>query len=301
MKIIGYEKIFKELIRLNIDNKLPKKFIISGKKGIGKSSFAKKLINFLLSSKAFSDIESSDYLSFNKYPLNLNKFTNQNFFNVDIADDKNFIEIDQIRTLIKHSQKKSLNNFSRFVLINNIELMNKNASNALLKILEEPNDDMYFILTHNSQYKILETIKSRCLNFNVFFTFDQTIKITNEVLNINIEDYLSKSLIHKYTSVGELIFLYNFSINNKIDLRHISLGDLINHIIDHKLYKADKNLLNLSINLIEAQFYENYLISKDIKFYNFYKYFTNKFFQANRFNLDLESLFLEVKSKRINE
>ena len=246
-----------------------------------------KLINFLLSSKAFSDIGSSDYVSFNNYPLNLNKFINQNFFNVDIADDKNFIEIDQIRTLIKHSQKKSLNNFSRFVLINNIELMNKNASNALLKILEEPNDDMYFILTHNSQYKILETIKSRCLNFNVFFTFDETIKITNEVLNINIEDYLNKSLIQKYTSVGELIFLYNYSINNKIDLRYISLDDLINHIIDHKLYKTDKNLLNLSINLIEAQFYENYLISKDIKFYNFYKYFTNKFFQSNRFNLYL--------------
>ena len=45
-KIYGYEDLFSYFVKLNLDHKLPNKFIISGKKGIGKSSFAYHLINY---------------------------------------------------------------------------------------------------------------------------------------------------------------------------------------------------------------------------------------------------------------
>ena len=71
--------------------------------------------------------------------------TNTNFILIDITPEKN-IEINQIRELITSLNKSSFNNKPRFVLIDNIEFLNNNAINALLKILEEPNYNVYFIL-----------------------------------------------------------------------------------------------------------------------------------------------------------
>ena len=65
--------------------------------------------------------------------------------------DKRNIEINQIRELINFCNKSSLNDKPRFVLIDNLEFMNLNSNNALLRTLEEPNDDIYFILISNSK------------------------------------------------------------------------------------------------------------------------------------------------------
>ena len=48
------------------------------------------------------------------------------------------IDIKQVRQLITNMTKTSLNTKPRFVLIDNIEFLNLNSINALLKILEEP-------------------------------------------------------------------------------------------------------------------------------------------------------------------
>ena len=47
-KIYGYDDIFNFLVNLYSKQKLPNKFIISGKKGIGKSTFAYHFINYVL-------------------------------------------------------------------------------------------------------------------------------------------------------------------------------------------------------------------------------------------------------------
>jgi DNA polymerase-3 subunit delta' len=78
---------------------------------------------------------------------------------------KKSIDINQIRNLILNLNKSSFNTKPRLVLIDNIELLNINSVNALLKIVEEPNENIYFILINNK--KILPTLKSRCLNYNI--------------------------------------------------------------------------------------------------------------------------------------
>ena len=50
------------------------------------------------------------------------------------------IDISQIRNLILNLSKSLFNNKPRFVLIDNIELLNNNSTNSLLKILEEPGE-----------------------------------------------------------------------------------------------------------------------------------------------------------------
>ena len=108
-----------------------------------------------------------------KVPSN---FSSPNFFLVRPKEDKKNIEIDQIRELIGFCNKSSFNDKPRFVIIDDIEYLNLNSSNALLKILEEPNNGIYFILINNSS-KILSTIKSRCLTFNISFNFMLKFKI----------------------------------------------------------------------------------------------------------------------------
>ena len=75
------------------------------------------------------------------------------------------------------------------MLIDNIELLNINSINALLKILEEPNDNINFILINNNK-KILPTLKSRCLNFKIQLTTSQSFDITNKILNTNCMNLL---------------------------------------------------------------------------------------------------------------
>ena len=75
----------------------------------------------------------------------LNK-SNPNFFLIDINADKKFIDINQIRDLISKLNKSAFNYKPRFILVDNIEFLNLNSVNALLKILEEPSTNTYFIL-----------------------------------------------------------------------------------------------------------------------------------------------------------
>ena len=49
---------------------------------------------------------------------------------------KKIYDINQIRELISNLNKSSFNNKPRFILIDNIEFLNKNSINALLKILK---------------------------------------------------------------------------------------------------------------------------------------------------------------------
>ena len=300
-KLFGYEKIFEDLINNYIKNTFPTKLLLSGPKGIGKSTFAQYFINFILYNNSIINKKNIDYNTFLNCSNILNKYLNQNFLYINLLEDKKAIEIDQIRSLIKSSQKKSLNSNKRFILIDNVEKLNKHSSNALLKILEEPYDDMFFLLILDSQSKILETIKSRCLIFNINFYYEKTLDIASKALNLSINDYISRNMLNNYMSVGDIIYLYNFSNNNNIDLKNISLKDYVNFIVNDKLYKKDPGILFFLVRLIEFFFYQNFLYTKNIKYYNLYKYFSLKFFNAYKYNLDFEILFLEIKKKVFNE
>ena len=180
INLFEHKEIFNQLYKLYKNDKLPNKILLSGEKGIGKSTLAYHLINFVLSENEEQpyDYENNIINSDNKsYKLIQNK-SNPNFHLIDVLEDKKNIDINQIRELITNLNKSSFNKKKRFVLIDNIELLNLNSINALLKILEEPNENINFILINNSR-RLLPTLKSRCLNFKVFLTKDQSIRIVN--------------------------------------------------------------------------------------------------------------------------
>ena len=107
---------------------------------------------------------------------------------IDVNDGKKLIDIDQIRNLITKLNKSSFNNKPRFVLIDNINLLNINSINALLKILEEPNKNINFILINNNK-KILSTLLSRCINFKINLSNKDYLKILNKLLNNDLNNF----------------------------------------------------------------------------------------------------------------
>ena len=81
---------------------------------------------------------------------------------------------------------------------------------------------------------------------------------------------------------------------------HIS--KFLNILIDNGYYKKNKSIKNLLINFIELFFLKEYKLSstKNTLLY-FYYNFIDKINNTEKFNLDEESLFLEFKSKLLNE
>ena len=187
LKLFGYKENFNHLANLFNKANLPSKIILSGPEGIGKSTFAYHFINYALSmdeSDAY-DIDKNEIFSTNKSFNLLNNKTHPNFFSVDLIEAKKNIEISQIRSMIEYTNKSSFNNKPRFILINNIEFLNINSANALLKVLEEPNKGVFFILIHNNSKKIKDTITSRCINFKLNLSFNEINKISTKLIKFH--------------------------------------------------------------------------------------------------------------------
>ena len=291
---------FDELKKLYLEKKLPNKILLSGEKGIGKCTMSYHLINYILSFEENYSYDFNNYkinLENKSFKLVLNK-SNPNFHLIDVAEDRKNIDINQIRNLIFNLNKSSFNSNPRFVLIDNIELLNNNSVNALLKILEEPNDNINFILINNNK-KILPTLTSRCLNFKISITYNQSIKIVNDILNLNIYDLLNIDLINNYSTPGQLLSIISLGEVNNIDLKNTDLKGFLSIMIKEKYYKKDIRFNGILYSLIEFYFRKN-LSKNDIKLMSIKNSFLKKINNMKIFNLDDEAFFIEFHDKVLN-
>ena len=300
IKLFGLEKYFSEMIDLYENDKLPSQIILSGQKGLGKSTLSYHFINYILSK---NEEFSYNYKSFeinsknHSFKTVLNR-SNPNFILIDIDADKKFIDINQIRKLISNLNKSSFNSKPRFVLIDNIEYLNVNSVNALLKILEEPSKNTHFILINNNK-KILPTLFSRCINFKIKLSNHETFTIADKLLGGKLDDFINKDLINYYISPGNIYNLSLFGKNNKYDLANTNLEKFLNTLIDNKYYKKDNLIRYMIFDLIE--FYFNKInCSFSSKISDKYSYFLKRISDTRKFNLDDETLFLEFKENILN-
>jgi len=186
-KTIGHFSQKKEIENNISNNKISHAYLFSGPEHIGKFFFAKEICFALLcpnkmcktchicrqiESLTHPDFLVIDKLYIDKISTNLeeiSKYSNtsqKHRKNSSIKTDT--ITIDDIRELQKQLQTKPLNQY-KICLINNIERINIEATNAFLKNIEEPNSNTIFILTTSQENNLLETLKSRLriLHFNL--------------------------------------------------------------------------------------------------------------------------------------
>jgi DNA polymerase-3 subunit delta' len=302
-QLYGLNYFFNEIISLYNSKKMPTKILLTGKKGLGKSTLAYHIINCILSNTEDFKYDSNKLTINNKnksFKL-LQNNSHPNFYLIDLLNDKKNIDVAQIREMITYTNKSTFNDKARFILIDNIENLNKNSVNALLKIIEEPNENIFFILINNNEKYILPTLKSRCLTFKINLTFNQSMLVSNEILNENIFDLINHDLISYYNTPGEIVNLIIFSKDKSIDLRDYTLVNFLNLLINNRYYKKNKFVKSLLVNFIELFFLKEYKLSKTKKsLLIFYHNFINKIHNTEKFNLDEESLFLEFKSKLLN-
>lgn len=125
--------------------------ILYGPSGSGAFSIANELSLILLNLQ-------QDELSY--YPY---------FSVIEKQKDKSEISINQIRAVINELSKTTTgnNNLRRVVIIRDAQLMNVEAQNALLKVLEEPPSDTLLILTSTQLHDLLPTVVSRMQHIKV--------------------------------------------------------------------------------------------------------------------------------------
>lgn len=141
--IIGHERQKEQLTRAIDSNNIPHAYLFSGINGIGKKLVAKRAAKFLL-----------------------NQTTESHPDLVQIAPENNTITIDQIREVKNQLKFSPLEGSRRVIIVDQAELMNTNAANAALKILEEPPPGNHFFLITATPSQLLPTIISRCQKLN---------------------------------------------------------------------------------------------------------------------------------------
>ena len=303
LKLIGFNNNLFEFVNMHKRNILPNKILLTGKKGIGKSTFAYHFINYLFSDKEEFSYNMNEMLinqSNRSYKLLFNN-THPNFFKVSLNSEKKSIDINQIREMILFINKSTFDNNKKIILIDDVEYLNINAANSLLKSLEEPSENTYFILIHNSSKKIIETIKSRCIEFKFFLNSSDVRTVVNNYFNDEIYDQLSNDFKYNLTSSFDFINLINLLNKYKLEIPSINVEFFLKYVISNNLFKKEEFLKNNFKVFMEIFFKKKILLLKDMNIYNLYNYFNKKYYFVDKFNLDTESYLIEFNNKALNE
>lgn len=165
--------------RRYLDASLHSGLLLRGSQGLGKRAFAKLFSATLLCDRLASQVSKADGGLFDA-PLDssalvqacgecascqlLKAGTHPDIHLLMPEDGKKAISVDQVRDLIEVMQKTPQVASNKLAVIDPADLMNENASNALLKVLEEPSQNSYFILVADHFERLLPTIRSRCFS-----------------------------------------------------------------------------------------------------------------------------------------
>tara|TARA_Y100000590_G_scaffold345869_1_gene395812 strand:+ start:7138 stop:8082 length:945 start_codon:yes stop_codon:yes gene_type:complete len=302
-KIYVFEEVLLNLNNLYKNNNLPNKILFSGASGIGKSTLAYHLINLIFSkNEDFKyDLTNLEIKEFNKSYSLINTNSHPNFFLLEKKTDNKNIEISQVRDMINFTNKSSFNNEERIILIDGIENLNKNSLNALLKVIEEPNENVFFILIFDNTKFISDTLRSRCIKFNLNMSFEKSVETTNKIINSNVSDIISSDLIHYYNTPGDFINLLNFANDKNINLLELNLKDFVKFMIQDSDYKKNSFIQKNIFKFIELYFNNLIKINTSNKLHYLYFEFIKKISDVKKYNLDFESLIIEFKTKVLNE
>jgi len=248
--LYGYKNYFATFSTLYEKGLLPNNILISGKKGLGKSTFVYHFVNFLLSKNEKHSYNVNN-LSINENNLSykqLNDGIHPNLFIIDDNELNKDIKIEKTRNLIAFINKSTYSKDLKIVIIDNSENLNLNSMNALLKVLEETAKNTYFFVINSNSHKILNTFKSRFSEFK-----------------INLKHKDKEEIILSLLSQYNIILPDRSIISNFL---HESPGNFIN--IYNEFLSLDKKDINDEFHQIDF-FMKKYEYEKNNKYFNYIK------------------------------
>ena len=188
--LIGQEILVRSLINAITKNRIAHAYLLTGVRGIGKTTTA-RLIAMSLNCEN-RKLDSCEPCGHCKICLSIEEDSNLDVIEMDAASKTG---VDDVREIIDNVKYKPINSKYKIFIIDEVHMLSKNAFNALLKTLEEPPPHVKFIFATTEVKKIPVTIISRCQRFDlhridkenlishlVLISKKENIKITNDAI-----------------------------------------------------------------------------------------------------------------------
>ena len=224
--LIGQEIISKTITNSILKGKTPNAYLLTGIRGVGKTTTARLIAKALNCEKANSEKINCNVKNFCN---TCKEIVNSNHIDVLEMDAASKTGIDDVRELIENSKYSPASAKFKIFIIDEVHMLSKQAFNGLLKTLEEPPPSLKFILATTEIRKIPLTIISRCQRFDlkrvgieeIFLHLknisqkekgnisDNALKIISKVSEGSVRDALSL--------LDRVITFQNLSSNNKIE------------------------------------------------------------------------------------
>lgn len=242
-QVIGNKNIIRILINgLNL-NRIHQVWLLSGTRGVGKTTIGRILAKNLNCEKGITAIACGQCN--NCIDIEKGKFLD--FIELDAASRT---KIEDIKILLETAKYEPIKGRFKIYLIDEIHMLSRYSFNALLKTLEEPPKYIKFILATTNPKKIPKTILSRCLWLHLKKIKDKEIykklkyilkkeKILTSSKTIKILSEVSYGSMRDALNITEL--LISSSLNNKIYEKNVS--KLLGILTEEKIFLIAKNLI----------------------------------------------------------
>jgi DNA polymerase III delta' subunit len=159
---IGNRKIIDRLRAKLREGRFPHGLIFSGPQGVGKHTCALMIAKSLNCTNAVAGDFCNECANCRK----IDAGSHSDVMTISVEEEASRIKIDQIRRLLTTLDFQPLEGRNKIFIIDPADLMNAEAANALLKGLEEPPENSFFILITVNVHELLLTVRSRCQVYN---------------------------------------------------------------------------------------------------------------------------------------
>jgi DNA polymerase-3 subunit gamma/tau len=159
-EVVGQSAVVKTIVNALRRNKLSHALLFAGIKGTGKTTLARIVAKAL----NCQNINPEEYEPCNQCQscVEIMKGIHVDVLEIDAASNRG---IDQIREIIDALKYAPAKGKAKVYIIDEAHMLTKEASNALLKSLEEPPSHVYFILATTEPNRLPPTILSRCQRY----------------------------------------------------------------------------------------------------------------------------------------
>ena len=156
--LVGQEHVVKALRNAQDEGRLHHAYLLTGTRGVGKTTIARILAKSLNCENAVhgepcGQCESCTQIDSGRYV---------DLLEIDAASNTG---IDNIREVLENAQYAPTAGKYKVYIIDEVHMLSKSAFNAMLKTLEEPPEHVKFILATTDPHKVPITVLSRCLQF----------------------------------------------------------------------------------------------------------------------------------------
>lgn len=242
--LIGQENIVHALSNAISMNRIAHAYLLCGPRGTGKTSSARIL------AKSLNCKEGPTLTPCGKCPacLDIMNSIPVDVIEIDAASNRS---VEDTQAILEKIQYVPVNGRYKIYVIDEVHMLSNHAFNALLKTLEEPPENVIFILATTEPHKVLDTIISRCQRFDFRrITTDDIVKrleyISKEE-NINIaKDALYAIAKNAQGGMRDALALLDqisvLGVNKQIEVTDVN--ELLGKISYDKLQEITECIIN---------------------------------------------------------